>query len=235
MFRAFVAAFLALAAVPSQAATLTAIDPTDAARFAGSSKLFTTEMKRDQNVHNSGARGHDIFLRNGEAFAGPSFNQPWGASGSIYDWSLAYDGDIAVMTFAGQSRKLDVSPDGTWNAITFFLQADSPLFSSATTTLGVTSVNGVAAPLTLAVTGTGKGFSFALDRLSALTEVSGTLRFDFVVAPDARGTPNSNLGVSIKALEVTPAAVPVPASLPLLLSGVAAVGLAARRRRRAAA
>lgn len=81
-------------------------------------KVFTTEVKRDENVNSNSQRGHDVFLRNQEAFAGPSFNLDWGASGTAYDWLLSYGGDEATFTFAGRTLRLDVVPDLRWERST---------------------------------------------------------------------------------------------------------------------
>lgn len=229
------AAVLSMAAAAAQAATLSAIDLTDTTKFLGSSKLFTTEIKRDKNVQNNGQRGHDAFLRNAEEFATPaSINFDWGASGTTYDWALAYDGDAARLTFGGQTRTLDIDPDGRWNAIQLFLNAsDTTRFSTSTTSVRVTQVNGAAISgpfLQSATNGIFDGV-FALKNLGQIQSISGTLSFAFQTLPGASGTPNSRLAFNLKALEVEPSPIPVPAAFPLLAAGLGALALAARRRR----
>lgn len=215
------AAALLLFALPVSAATLSSI-PT-----GQGTKLFTTEIKRDQNVNNNSQRGNDVFLRNGEGFSGPSFNVNWGASGTEYDWSLSYDGDQATLVFDGVSRMIDVMPDGNLNALQFFVQArDLNRFVTSTTSVFVDMVNDMAASELISATDGTADVAFLADE--TITSVSGRVSFLFDVADGATGSPNSRLGFSVKALDVAP--VPLPAGLPLLLAGLGGFALLRKRR-----
>ena len=198
-------------------------------------KLFTTEIKRDQNVDNNAQRGHDVFLRNGEGFSGPSFNVNWGASGTSYDWSVSYDSDEAFLTFAGfDPIKIDVDPDGDWNAFQFFVRAsDNTRFENESTTVTVDEINGMAT--VFEAIGDGNGAfdkAFTLSDLSVIETIRGTVTFDFDILDGAKGSPNSRLAFNLKALSIDPAVVPVPAALPLFLTALAGLGAVARRRRK---
>jgi hypothetical protein len=233
--RLLAAALAILVAGAAAAAPLNPVDLSDPSVATDRRRLFTAEFKRDQNVENPGARGHDIFLRDGDRqdpAAGPAFNQSWGASGSVYRWSLAYDGDTATLTFHGVTRTLDVSADGTWTALGFFLNASSDKFSSATLRVALADVNGGPSDDAVTVTGGTRGVTLALGGLSPIRSIAGTLAFDFVRAPGATGSPNGRLGLTVAAIAATPAPVPLPAALPALLAGLGALVLAARRRAR---
>lgn len=211
------------------------------------SKLFTVEVKRDENVQNNGQRGHDVFLRNGAGFSGPSKGLDFGASGTAYNWSLSYDGDTATLAVDTVIRTLDVSPDGTWNAFQVYAKAaDSKRLTTATTTVNIDSVNGAALPAATVITATDSfaEAAFALGGPLSFSSLSGTLQFDFDLKPGAKGSPNSRLAFGIKGLEVPvselppipdgpgPSAVPVPAGFVLMGSLIAGAGAWSRLRRR---
>ena len=63
----FFLAALAFALVggTAQAATILPVNLSDTALFESSRQLFGVEIKRDQNVQNSGGSGKDAFLRDG--------------------------------------------------------------------------------------------------------------------------------------------------------------------------
>ncbi|MEM6481618.1 MAG: VPLPA-CTERM sorting domain-containing protein, partial [Pseudomonadota bacterium] len=213
-------AALSAFASSSNAATLSSITP------GLGTKLFTTEVKRDQNVNNNAQRGDDVFLRNGDVFQGPSFNVNWGASGTEYDWSLDYDGENATFTFDGVSRMIDVMPDGNLNALQFFVQArDLTRFATSTTSVFVDLVNGMATSESIVATDETKEMAFLANE--TITSVSGRVSFLFEIADGATGSPNSRLGFSTKALDVAP--VPLPAGLPLLLAGLGGLALLRKR------
>lgn len=223
LFVTAVAVFCTCAASAS-AATLSSISP------GQGTKLFTTEVKRDQNVNNNSQRGNDVFLRNGDVFVGPSFNVNWGASGTEYDWSLDYDGDQATLTFDGRSRMIDVMPDGNLNALQFFVRAeDLQRFASSTTSVFIDLVNGMATSESIVATNETKEMAFLADE--TITSVSGRVSFLFDVANGASGSPNSRFGFSTKALDIDVAPIPLPAGLPLLVAGLG--GLALLRKRQA--
>jgi hypothetical protein len=227
----------ACAALPAGAATLTSIAP------GQGTEIFTTEFKRDENTLGNQQRGHDIFLRNAGEFAGESTTLDWAGSGRRYDWSIGYDGDVATLLFrAGRSeiirQTLDVTPDGHWNAFQFFISArdrgNNPLFTTASTSVTVTSVNGMATSTTAQATkGVDGGVTDVAFWLGGekIEQITGSMTFDFGTT-DANGSPNSRLAVNVKALEVAP--VPVPAALPMLLAGLGGLAYVGRRRKRAA-
>jgi hypothetical protein len=203
------------------------------------STLFTAEVKRDENVQNNGQRGHDVFLRNGAGSGSTSKGLDFGASGTVYDWSLSYDGDTATLAVDTLTRTLDVDPDGIWNLFRVYARAaDSGHFTTATATLNILGVNGsnLANPTVIAAT---DGFAEAVLALGGplpFTSLSGTLQFDFDPKPGAKGSPDSSLVVGIEAFEVSMAfepilqggpstsAVPVPAGVVLMGSLIAAAG-----------
>ena len=198
-------------------------------------RLFGAEIKRDENVNNNGQRGHDVFLRNGSGFAGPSFNVDWGTSGTLYEWSLSYDGDQALLTFAGFNPvSIDVNPDGGWNAFQLFVRgSDDKRLANEKTTVTVDAVNGVDFSLE-AVGNEGGVFdkTFSLSDLSVIETIAGTVVFDFDIIPGAKGSPNNRLSFNLNALTVETAVVPVPAALPLFLTALAGLGAVSRRRRK---
>ena len=211
-------------------------------------KLFTTEIKRDQNIDDGARRGHDIFLRNGDSDRGSSGGFVWDDdTPNIYNWSLSYDGGQAVLTLDdGGSRSIDVdidvAPDGDWNAFQLFVRADdADWFETASTTVTVDEINSMTVSLeaigSLADGAFDKAFVLAgssISDLAIIRTISGTLAFDFDPFDDAKGSPNSRLGFNLKAFYVEdPAVVPIPGAIPLLLSGLAGLGLVARRRKKA--
>jgi hypothetical protein len=252
-----VLALLALAAAPAGAATLSAVDildprivvQDDGQGTPETQALFSSEVKRDQQVQNNGQSGHDLFLRDSTGRTVRSSNFGWGASGTTYAWTYVYDGTTAGLT-VGNSSIAGNAPGGTpgnsqgagagqatgssWNVLSFFLRADDTTrFSSSTVTVSVTAANGTAlsTPLTLSVTN-GQQTSpwYALDSFSAISSLSGTLRFDFALLAGARNSPNSRLAFSLSAQHVTPVSgVPLPGAGLSLLGAL--VGLAAVRRR----
>lgn len=237
MDKACLAAIAATAVCASfgsaQAASLVASSETPTA-------IFNTEIKRDQVISTGGNSGQDVFLRDGDNSPLVSTNRNnWGPSGTSYNFSLGYDGDIATLAVDGASTlMLDIDTDGVWNAVSFFVRADQAnQYSSATTTLTITEANGMALDSPFTASGTiGSQFSglFALDTMQVLSSISGFFQFDFV-ATGAGGSPNSRLAVNIAGANVPVNAVPVPAALPLLLTGIAGLGFVARRRKAAAA
>jgi hypothetical protein len=203
------------------------------------SKIFTTEFKHDGRLSRAGSTdgGKDIFLREGTSFVTPSSEDfAWATTGTVYNWDLSYDGDVANLNFAGKSLQLDIGQDGNWNAFQFYVSARNPrtpLFTDVTTTVNLQSVNGHAVNETVSATkGVNGGTTDAAFWLGGATiaDISGTLVFDFD-RNGADGSPNSHLAVSIKGLEVAP--VPVPAALPLLLAGLGGLAFVGRRRKRA--
>ena len=215
----------------ADAAALTMLDNSAADSLT---KLFTTEVKRDQVVPGGGGSGRDVFLRNNVLFTGPNQDFAWGSSGSQYDWLLEYDGDQATFTFDSLTPlTLDVDPDGDWGAIRFFIQADSDLLSNEKTTVTVDSVNGMAVSETLSAMGNKVDTSFVISGASNITSIGGTLQFDFDVNDGVNGSPQSRLGFSLKALSA-PAPVPVPAALPLLGTALVGAGLLGWRKRKSA-
>lgn len=227
----------------AHAVTLQSIGP------VSSDTLFNTEIKRDKNIHNNGQRGHDVFLRNQNWFIGPSKGFNFGASGSEYDWSIAYDGNIATLKFENITRQVNVWPDGDWNAFDIRVKADdSKRFKTATTTVQIDTVNGqgLVNPAMILVTDGFLNETLAVSDAFEFTSLSGTVRFDFDLEPGAKGSPNSRLSFGFKGLEIDPAllptavddagaaAVPVPGGLVLLGSVVAATDLWQRRRKQPA-
>jgi hypothetical protein len=263
MLRAF--ALAALAAGPASAATLSAFDILDPRVVvqdngkgpAETVPLFSSEVKRDQTVqgNGNGGAGHDMFLTNPSGHTIGSSNVTWGASGTTYGWTYAYDGVKASLTIGtrtiagnapgnsgpGNSGNGNSGNGGAsgpaWNAVSFFLRAtDTTRFTSSSVTVITKMANGTPldTPLTLSVTNGQQATPwFALGTFESIFSLSGTLKFDFVRRIGATGSPNSRLGFSLNAQHVTPAEVPTPGAGLLLLGALA--GLAAVRRRIVAA
>ncbi len=233
----FIAAAFCAGACSAQAGTLSQIDLADTTRYLGASQLFSSEIKRDENVQDNGQRGHDAFLRNAESSAtSASWNFDWGRSGSVYDWVLAYDGNVASLTLGGITRNLDITPDGTWNAVRFFVNAsDTSRFTTSTTDVSIQTINGAAiAPFARSSADRALRCNFRAGQLATITGLSGTIAFSFQTKAGATGSPNGRLALNIKALDVVPTAVPAPAALPMLGGGLAALAMMARRKRRRA-
>ncbi len=237
----FFLAALAFALVggTAQAATILPVNLSDTALFESSRQLFGVEIKRDQNVQNSGGSGKDAFLRDGtDTNTSASFNVGWGASGTSYAWSLGYDGTAATLMLGSTSTTLNVA-DGNWNAFSLYVRAlDDARFSSVMTSFSITKVNGadLLAPLSLSATNGNTPGTYALDGLGPITSLQGTLAFSFTLKPGANGSPNSRVAVNFGAIEAVPVppAVPVPAGLPLLASVIGGLAFLSRRQRRAA-
>jgi hypothetical protein len=237
----FFLAALAFALVggTAQAATILPVNFSDTALFESSRQLFGVEIKRDQNVQNSGGSGKDAFLRDGtDTNTSASFNVGWGASGTSYAWSLGYDGTAATLMLGSTSTTLNVA-DGNWNAFSLYVRAlDDARFSSVMTSFSITKVNGadLLAPLSLSATNGNTPGTYALDGLGPITSLQGTLAFSFTLKPGANGSPNSRVAVNFGAIEAVPVppAVPVPAGLPLLASVIGGLAFLSRRQRRAA-
>lgn len=237
----FFLAALAFALVggTAQAATILPVNLSDTALFESSRQLFGVEIKRDQNVQNSGGSGKDAFLRDGtDTNTSGSFNVGWGASGTSYAWSLGYDGTAATLMLGSTSTTLNVV-DGNWNAFSLYVRAlDDARFLSVMTSFSITKVNGadLLAPLSLSATNGNTPGTYALDGLGPITSLQGTLAFSFTLKPGANGSPNSRVAVNFGAIEAVPVppAVPVPAGLPLLASVIGGLAFLSLRQRRAA-
>lgn len=210
-----------------------------------SGKIFTTEIKRDQNVQNTGRRGHDMFVRPGDSFKGSSAGIKFGDSGTSYDWSLSYDGVTAELKVDDVIRSVDAPAIGVWNAIQFYVQArDGKRFDSSSTIVSVDTVNSIslAQPVSVAAKDGVTDTAFAQFGGVAFQSIAGTFMFDFDTAAGAKGSPNSRLGFSVKALSIDPGlipaidqsannvAVPVPAGALLMVPVLAAAGFVARRK-----
>jgi hypothetical protein len=162
---------------------------------------------------------------------------------------VTYDGSVASLSVGGQTSTVDVNPNGPWNALSFFLRADSTRFDTSSITVSLATVNGqnisfmgTEAPLTFAVTDSQGGPStvglgITLDGFSTIQSVGGTFAFNFVPKAGATGSPNSALQFSTKAYNVTepgPAPIPLPAAGWLLLTALGGLAFAGWRRNRAA-
>ena len=201
------------------ASTLIPFDPS-----VDDTKVFTTEVKYDERVNDGAQQGHDVFLRNGDTFTGPSFNQNWGATGTEYDWLLSYDGDTASFTFDGTTRTLDINPDLPWNAVNIIARStDDARFITAESTVTVDEVNG-------STLGVAEIFSAELvefnehfrvkDTGEDLTSIGGTFRFDFEIDPQASGSPNSRYSFIVKGLNI-----PEPGAAMLALLACSALAM----------
>ena len=214
-----------------------------------SDKLFTTETKVDENVLSNQQRGADLFVRPGAVFSpNDNTNVDW-VSGTLYDWSLSYDGSIATFTMnaadaidnsTAKTVSYDVL-DGTWNAFKLITRAQNlsrnrngvqqTLLSSSSTEVTIDEVNGNA--LTTAYTqssvlGGSEYVELTLDYGGdAISSIAGTFQFDWLATGDYDSSPNGRLAFIVKAAEVS--AVPLPAGASLLLAGLA--GFAVMRRR----
>jgi hypothetical protein len=60
-------------------------------------KLLTTEVTRDDSIHDITQHGHDISLRNGEETTEQSANTDWRGSVSKCGWTLDCNGDPDVI------------------------------------------------------------------------------------------------------------------------------------------
>lgn len=219
-----------LSLTSASAATLTAIG------IGTGDKIFSTEAKRDQRANTtSQTNGVDIILRDaGPVSAGSqtASNFAWGVSGTVYDWSLSYDGTDATFMLGGTSVERMAMPGGVWNGFQIFGKAEDTrsesAFSSGTVNVTVNALNGAAlGGASLLLSATDGAFDQAWSSSETITSIGGTMFFAFENPTSV--TPNSRMQFSVKALEVTP--VPVPAALPLLLAGIGGLALMRRRKR----
>jgi hypothetical protein len=229
---------------PAMASTLSAVDLTNPAVVRQDngvgkpeqSTLFTTQTRRNQNVQNSGQLGSDIDLLGASGTSLASKNFLWGASGTSYNWSLAFNGTNATLKVGSNTITTAVG-SGTWNVVSFFLRADdTSRFTTSTVTLSTLVANGelLTVPLVFSTTNsTLSSLNFALDGFSAITSLAGTMKFDFVRKTGATGSPADALSWGVKAQQVAP--VPLPAAMPMSLVALGLLGWAARRRRSGAA
>lgn len=191
-------------------------------------KLFTTEMKIDQNIKENGRgsqRGHDIFLREGNNDRGASKNFNWGADfdyNETFDWSLSLS-ETGQTTLVFEDIILqNTALEGTWNGLEFWINQSgrkqmSDILVSAT-------IDGQLFELPQ---GDDRGgFTFAMEDFSTFTGISGTFNLSWTADSNVN-SPNGNVALSLKALELEPASVPAPATAMVSLLGFGF--LAARR------
>lgn len=223
----------------AQAATLDLLSLSEIAQ--NGTKLFTTEAKHDQSVGGA-TRGKDIFIRSAQTTAESTANLTWGASGTVYDWSLSRLDDAFVFTVGGASSTLNLPGTAGWNAFTFWTRSDWSGFETASTFVSLLGVNGATLSETFSVLTTDAqggprttNLAFALPGMTELTSLNGQLRFDFAVAPgtNANSSPNGRLAFGVDSYNVSP--VPLPAALPMLIAALGGMGLIGRRARRRAA
>lgn len=236
----FIAAALVLVwGGAARAATLDLLSLSEVAQTG--TKLFTTEAKHDQSLGGA-TRGKDIFIRSAQTTAESSENLTWGASGTVYDWSLSRLDDAFVFTVGGMSSSLNLPGAPGWNAFTFWTRSDWSGFETASTFVSVLGANGSALTEAVSVLTTDAqggprttNLAFALPELSELTSLNGQLRFDFAVAQgaNANSSPNGRLAFGVDSYNVSP--VPLPAALPMLIAALGGMGLIGRRARRRAA
>lgn len=222
----------------AQAATLDLLSLSEIAQ--NETKLFTTEAKHDQSVGGV-TRGKDIFIRSAQTSAEATANLTWGASGTVYDWSLSRLDDAFVFTVGGVSSTLNLPGAPGWNAFTFWTRSDWSGFETASTLVSLLGANGATLSETFSVLTTDAqggprttNLAFALPGLAELTELNGQLRFDFAVAQgtNANSSPNGRLAFGVDSFNVSP--VPLPAALPMLIAALGGMGLIGRRARRRA-
>ncbi|MFN0113921.1 MAG: hypothetical protein ACKVPY_04510 [Paracoccaceae bacterium] len=236
-------AFLALALSafaawpPAHAATLTAVNITDPKHFIQDDgigapeqpRLFSTHTARAQNVNNNGRTGDDLFLRSGTGANLATGRLLWGASGTVYNWSLSFNGTQATYSLGGVSINSAVAA-ANWNVVGFRLRAnDLTRFTTSTVTVNVTSANGLALSVPLRFSTTNSTFTsltYALNGLQTITNLSGTMKFDYTVRAGAKQGPGDALSFGIDATQVTD--VPLPAGALLLLGALAAMAMICR-------
>lgn len=235
---AFALAGLALAA-PAVAATLSVVNLRNPRAFVQDNgiglpeqpTLFSTRAARDQNVNNPGRVGDDIFIRNAAGATLTSASLLWGASGTTYAWSLGYDGSAVTFSLGGSTISSTVA-SGTWNIVSFFLRAnDLTRFASSTVTVTTAGANGKAltVPLTFSTTNsTFTSLTYALNGVQTISNLSGTLKFDYMLRANAKQSPGDALSFDITGSQVTP--VPLPGSALLLLGALAGLGAIRRGR-----
>lgn len=233
-FFATAMALIAGLALPGLAlsATVQLLDPVNGT--SGAQTIFSTLMKRDKNLQNNGQSGPDVFLYDQTGSTSASQNINWAASGTTYNWAASYDGTNATLTFGSVSRTLAVGQNMTWNAFKVYLVASDPRFVTATTRVTVDTANGgaITNPLQLSVTNTSSNAAYALIRFDQIASLSGTLRYSFQALAGARGSPEDHLAFVMEAVQLAPTGIPVPAALPMMLGGLAALGALVRRKRR---
>lgn len=207
-------------------------------------KIFTTELKRDRNVNKNGLggqRGHDMFLRTGDTFSGNSANISWGSSGTVYDWSLSYDGNVGQFVVGNQTLNLDIDPshDDFWNAMTIIVRSnDTRRFNDALVDVTIDTVNGMAAGgMTIfhAALGEYNEVQLAMNGGGIFQNLSGTMRFNYDVVANGKGSPNGRLAFIVKGLQIAglvpnTESVPAPPAAALLLVGLGVVAWSRRRK-----
>lgn len=199
----------------------------------GAQTIFSTYMKRDKNVQNSGQSGPDVFLYDQSGSSNRPINVDWAASGTTYNWGVSYDGSVATLTFGNTTRSMSVGQNMLWNAVKIYLGASDKRFATATTAVTIDTVNGAVPtnPLHLSVTNSTSTSAYALIRFDQMASLSGTLRYSFQAMAGAKGSPEGGLSFIMEAIQLAPTGVPVPAALPLLMAGLGALGVVRRRRR----
>lgn len=232
---AAVVALVAGIALPGLAlsSTIQVLDPVNGT--TGAQTIFSTLVIRNAPSRGRGQAGQDLFLFDPTGSNIDSRNFNWSPSGTTYNWSAAYDGTNATLTFGSVTQTIAVGQNMTWNAFKVYLVGSGSRNTTATTAITVDRVNGAAPtnPLQLAVTNGSSGSAYALIPFNQIASLSGTLRYSFQALSGSGGSPRYNLAFMMEAVQLAPTGVPVPASLPMMLGGLAAFGALVRRKRAA--
>lgn len=179
-------------------------------------KLFSTELRVDQNLPGAQQRGHDMFLRHGNTWAGDSRNINWldhdgnnnlSWHNSTFDWQLTREGTSTSFT-VGDYTLNHTSETGTWEGLGLWFNINDRhnMFENAFIDLAITDWNGDALENQIsyrAKQNTRTYFELFDDQHVALESVAGTVNFHWDLEHYFSGneSPASDFTVALKGLD----------------------------------